>query len=209
MLEQNTSKKKQKKYSYLIKNTGILTISSFSSRILVFLLVPLYTSVLSTTEYGAYDISLTTIQLLLPIFTVNIYDSVMRFFMDKTYDKKSVSAIGLKYVFISSCLFVIVVLGNYITGIFDALREYSMLIFLYYLFNLLNQYLTQMAKGLEKVKIIGIAGVANTIVTIVLNILLLLVVKMGLSGFYIAYIAGQACSALLIFLIRDIGVIYR
>lgn len=37
-----------KTYKSLVKNMGYLTISNFASKILVFLLVPLYTSVLST-----------------------------------------------------------------------------------------------------------------------------------------------------------------
>ena len=41
----------QNRYSYLVKNTGILAISNFSSKILAFLLVPLYTRVLTTEEY--------------------------------------------------------------------------------------------------------------------------------------------------------------
>lgn len=41
-----------KKYKYLFKNVGLLTISNFGSKILSFLLVPLYTSLLTTGEYG-------------------------------------------------------------------------------------------------------------------------------------------------------------
>ena len=93
------------KSSYLIKNMGILTISNFSSKILVFLLVPLYTSVLSTKEYGTYDLAVSTATLLYPILTLNIVDAVMRFLMDKESDKKAIASIGLKYVSISSVLF--------------------------------------------------------------------------------------------------------
>ena len=78
------------KSSYLIKNMGILTISNFSSKILVFLLVPLYTSVLSTKEYGTYDLAVSTATLLYPILTLNIVDAVMRFLMDKESDKKAI-----------------------------------------------------------------------------------------------------------------------
>ena len=42
-------------YRYLLKNAAILTLSNFFSKILVFLLVPLYTAALSTEEYGLYD----------------------------------------------------------------------------------------------------------------------------------------------------------
>lgn len=192
------SGKTSNKYRYLIKNTGILTISSFSSKILVFLLVPLYTSVLSTAEYGTYDLSVTTIQLLLPVFTLNIYDAVMRFFMDSRYSKKEVSAVGNKYCVISIVLFAAVILINYRLGVIQALRDYSFLIFLYYVTSLANQYLTQAAKGNEQVRDIAVAGVINTAVTLILNIVFLLVFRMGLSGFFIAYIAGQASSALIL-----------
>ena len=67
------------KYKYLIKNTGILAISNFSSKLLVFFLVPIYTSVLSTAEYGTYHLAMSTVLLLYPVLTVNIVDGVMRF----------------------------------------------------------------------------------------------------------------------------------
>ena len=38
-------------YSYLLKNLGLLTLSSFASRILSFLLVPLYTSIFRVRYY--------------------------------------------------------------------------------------------------------------------------------------------------------------
>lgn len=51
-----------KTYKSLVKNMGYLTISNFASKILVFLLVPLYTSVLSTANMELYDAIVTTIQ---------------------------------------------------------------------------------------------------------------------------------------------------
>ena len=96
----------------LVKNTGLLSISSFASKILVFLLVPLYTSVLSTEEYGAFDLMQTTVLLLLPILSINIYDAVMRFIMDENYDKKVVVSIGVKYVILSIVFFTILTVLN-------------------------------------------------------------------------------------------------
>ena len=74
------------KYKYLIKNTGILAISNFSSKLLVFFLVPIYTSVLSTAEYGTYDLAMSTVLLLYPVLSVNIVDCVLRFSMVKGAD---------------------------------------------------------------------------------------------------------------------------
>lgn len=183
------------KYRYLVKNTSILTISNFSSKILVFLLVPLYTSVLSTSEYGTYDLIATTLQLLTPFLALNIYEGVMRFMMDDSAEKKDVASIGLKYVLIGILLFGIIICVNKALYLWPALADYSLYVFSYFSFGLFYQYVNQFAKGLEKVTDMGIAGVLGTLATVILNILLLLGLHMGLPGFYIAYIAGQGIPA--------------
>ena len=90
---------------YLVRNMGILTISNFSSKILVFLLVPLYTSILTTAEYGSYDLAVSTVTLFYPMLTLNIVDAVMRFSMDKQVDNKKIVSIGFRFVSISCILF--------------------------------------------------------------------------------------------------------
>ena len=184
------------KSKYLLKNIGILTLSNFSSKILVFLLVPLYTSVLSTAEYGSYDLCVSTATLLYPIFTLNIVEAVMRFLMDKTKDKKDITSIGLKYVIISVLLFGILMLLFSVTGWWNDIHGYENLIFLYFITFVFNQFLIQFTKGIDQVKEMAIAGVLGTITTIVSNILFLWVFKFGLNGFFVANIFSQLVSAL-------------
>ena len=62
------------RYRYLLKNIGLLTLSSFATKLLSFFLVPLYTNILSTTEYGTYDLFNTTIGVLLPILIISEKD---------------------------------------------------------------------------------------------------------------------------------------
>ena len=93
------------RYKYLIKNTGILTISSFSTKILTFLMVPLYTSVLTTEEYGTYDLAVSTVSLLIPILSVNIVDGVMRYSMDSRYDRADIFSIGLRRFSVATFIF--------------------------------------------------------------------------------------------------------
>ena len=179
------------KYKYLVKNTGILTISNFSSKVLVFLLVPLYTSVLTTEEYGIYDLIATTLQLLTPFLALNIYEGVMRFMMDKDANKKDVATIGLKYVLFGIVLFGLIVCVNKHFNIWPALADYTFYVFAYFSFGLFYQYVNQFAKGLERVTDMGVAGILGTVATVGINIVLLLGLHMGLAGFYISYIAGQ------------------
>ena len=84
------------KYSYLIQNTALLTLSSFGSKFLSFFLVPLYTNVLSTAEYGIADIITTSSTLLVYVLTLNIGASVLRFGIDKNEKPTRVFMYGAK-----------------------------------------------------------------------------------------------------------------
>lgn len=184
---------------YLFKNLGILTISNFASKILVFLLVPLYTSVLTTAEYGTYDLVVSTASLLYPLLTINIVDAVMRFCMDKTCSNEEIAVIGIKYVSFSITIVGFCLSIFYFFHFVPSLDGLKIYIFLYYLSYVLNQYFIQFAKGLEKVKEMGIAGVLSTVVMLGANILFLLAFKLGLRGFFAANILAQATPVIYYF----------
>lgn len=185
---------------YLFKNLGILTISNFASKILVFLLVPLYTSVLTTTEYGSYDLIVTTVSMLFPLLTINIVDAVMRFCMDKSCSKEDIALIGIKYISFSICLVGLALFFCHWFNLFPSMAGLRHYVFLYYFSYVLNQFFIQFAKGLEKVKDMGIAGVIGTVVMIGANVLFLLVLKAGLIGFFVANVLAQAVPAMYFFL---------
>ena len=187
------------KYKYLIKNTGFLAISSFSSRILVFLLVPFYTNILSTSEYGIYDLATTTIQLLMPILTLNVYEGVTRFLMSDNENPNTIVSLGFKYIAVGTTIFALVLWANTIFHIFPLFSGYELLIFLLFVCNVFYQYAVQCAKGFELVKHMGIAGVISTVVMVFTNVLFLAYWRVGLSGFFLSYILGQGIAAVYLF----------
>ena len=71
-------------YKYLIKNIGILVLGNFTTKLLSFFLIPLYTASLTTTEYGSFDLINTTIGLIIPIFTFNILEGIFRYSLDRS-----------------------------------------------------------------------------------------------------------------------------
>lgn len=90
------------KYKYLFKNIGLLTLSSFATKLLSFFLVPLYTNILTTTEYGTYDLFNTTVGVLLPILTLNVQDAVMRFAMDSKSNRKAIISVAMKILLVAN-----------------------------------------------------------------------------------------------------------
>lgn len=183
----------------LLKNTSILTISSFSSKILIFLLVPFYTSVLTTEEFGTYDLIISTIALLYPVLTLNIVDSVLRFSMDSSFEKSKIAAIGLKYTLISCLIFLFIVILVSYQDIGIDIQTLFPEIISYYIFFSLYQLLIQLSKSLDKVKDMGIAGVLSTISIILFNLLFLLYYRLGLQGFLLANVLGQFVPVIYLF----------
>lgn len=179
------------KYRYLLKNIGLLTLSNFGSKILNIIIVPLYTSILTTEEYGTFDLFYTTISLLIPILTINLYDAVLRFSLDKKNDIRDMMAISIK-IFIGGLLILVLTIGiNWYFNFFAIFNKYIIYFFLLYISTGLYTFLTSFSKGLEKITPLSIAGIISTISILLFNIIFLLVLKISLRGYFIANILGN------------------
>ena len=66
----------------LLSNTAILGAGTFISKVLVFLLMPLYTTCLNESEFGIADILMQTANLIIPIAVIGISDGLFRFTID-------------------------------------------------------------------------------------------------------------------------------
>ncbi len=180
-----------KGYKFLAKNITYLFIGSFSTKILNFLLVPLYTSVLTTREYGVYDSFNTTIGIVLPILTENIVDAVFRFTIDEN-NKDDAISVGIKYNVWGLLWIIVFGIINHFLGLILILDDYIGLFVLLYLGTACTQYMTAVARGLGKILDLSISGILSTITLLGLNILLLLEIKMGIHGYIIANISAMA-----------------
>lgn len=175
-----------KKYKELFKNLGLLTISNFGSKILTFLLVPLYTNVLTTGEYGTYDLYITTTLLLSPVLSLNIADAVMRFALEKGRNQRDVFAVGFIRILTAISVFAVVVSLNYAFDIIPVFNQFPFFLWLYFALSLTYDFLTQFTKGMDKISDLAVAGLLNSATTVALNILFLLVIKIGLTGYFLA-----------------------
>lgn len=177
-------------YRYLLKNIGLLTLSNFATKMLSFFLVPLYTTLLTTTEYGTYDLFNTTIGVLLPILTLNVQEAVLRFSIDNQFSRRSIVTVATRYLIISNLL-VIGGLGvNAIFRINELVYEYSFFFFLMYLSQSLSGILIMYVRGIDKIKELSISSVLASALTISFNIFLLAVFRWGLAGYFLANILG-------------------
>ena len=99
------------KYRTLLLNIGLFGINTVATKLITFLLVPLYTYYLSTKEFGITDMSLTVISLVLPIASMSISDAVLRFVIDDSNDQKSVVSYGLIVIGLSCAIVALLLLS--------------------------------------------------------------------------------------------------
>lgn len=183
------------KYRYLLKNIGLMTISNFASKILSFLLVPLYTNVLTTSEYGVFDFYVTSILLLTPLLSSNILDAVMRFTLDKNSNPNDVFSIGLRYCIIAVFACLLLTIVNLRMHIIETLTMYPVYFILYFTFSLLQDLMNQFARGLEKISDVAVGGIINSVVVVSLNIYFLIYLKLGVNYYFLSYIIAFAITS--------------
>ena len=170
------------RYKYLLKNIGILTLSSFATKLIGFFLVPLYTNILTTTEYGTYDLFNATIGVMLPILTMNIQDSVMRFSLDIKFNRRAIVSIGTKYLIISNLIVAFSLIVNAVFGFSTMVRQYSTFFFLMFLSQSLSGMVIAYVRGVDRIVELSVSSIISSLVTIGLNIGFLAGCKWGLAG---------------------------
>ena len=188
------------RYKYLLKNVGLLTLGQFGTKILSFFLVPLYTSVLSTTEYGTYDLFNTTIGLLIPILTLNIAESSLRFAIDKNSDRVAIFTISINYILISTVVIILLVVINHCFGAIQIIDDYGFLFILMFAINAFAGMIINFARGIDRIADVSISGIICTSTMLGLNILFLVILHMGILGYFLANLLGAFAQSLYLFI---------
>lgn len=189
----------------LAKNTFVIAIGKISTQFISFFLLPLYTAVLSTKEYGTVELFNTCVALLLPVMTLQIEQGVFRFLVEQRKseeDKTRLISTVLCFMFIQSilCIFLFLILRNLVTV------NYEIFILLNMLSNSFSIILLQTARGLGDNLSYSIASFISALVTISCNVLLLIAIHMKADGMLTAVFAGNVCCC--IYLIAKLK-IYR
>lgn len=186
--------------SYLLKNTLIFAIGSFATKFISFFLVPLYTNILSPSEYGIIDLIYAICTILVPFFTLNISESIMRFSLDKNANKQKITNIGTT-IFTISIIFACLLIP--LTYLIPFYKEYSLYIFLYFISLAGSQIYLANLKGQEKLVYYTIGNIIHTFLIAFFNILFLVVLKKGIEGYFLAYILSNFTTTLYSMIFSD------
>lgn len=206
----NMAQNSMYKYKRLLKNISMLLAGNFVAKVLSFFMVPFYTSILTTSDYGIADLISNIVFLVLPIFSILMEEAVMRFSLDKGNDSQEVFAIAFK---LSTVGFFIALCISPILLLLENFRPYYGYVLLYYVVTWLYNLLSNYVKGLDKVILTATAGVIHTFAYLGLNIYFLAVLKIGVFGYLLAislsnllailFLAGKSKALKVIFVSRE------
>ena len=184
------------KYKTLVSNTALISLGTFGSKLLVFLMVRFYTGYLTTSQYGTADLITQTANLLLPLISLGITNGVFRFAIDSKQDKKSVFSSGFLTITLGGLFFIVIAPILNIVGQF---RGYIWLIIIYTMASCYHSLCSQYIRAIGNTAFFAIQGIINTSLVIVLNILFLAVFDMGITGYVLSVVLADGISAILIF----------
>ena len=190
-------KTKTGSYKKLISNTIIFALGSFSSKVLVLFLVPIYTNYLTKEQLGQTDLIIQIANWLIPIFSLTVYEAMIRFGLDKAVDNKKVFTIGNAVVFSGLAAMGIIMPLVKLTGIMDKyVGEYTLLLGIYVCTASLRWVYSSFVRSLEMVRLYALDGLFATFMTLTWTAVLIIGFKMDVKGYLLAIILSDFCSFL-------------
>ncbi|MBO5143537.1 MAG: oligosaccharide flippase family protein [Clostridia bacterium] len=182
----------------LLKNTLIITIGKVCTQLITFFLLPLYTGILSTEEYGTVDLLNTLVSLLVPLITLQIEQGIYRELIEVRNDdekKKIVISSGFFTIVIQCIMYLIffLIISPLVNNNYKLFLATNVITFIF------SSVFLQMSRGLGDNKKYTIGSFISAVFTIVFNVVFLVCIKLGARGMLLGTMLGQICCATYLF----------
>ncbi len=197
------------KYRALAGNMLVLTIGQFSSKLLVYVMLNFYTSMLGKAGFGTMSIVVSTGGLLISIVSLSIADGVLRFALEKNNNGRMVYSIGINVCLIGCAVFAFFVP---LVGLIPMLRGYEWLMYIYVVAGSVKEVsgiYVRCRYEPNGVRLFAVDGIITTISSILFNLLFLGVFKWGVEGYIWAVILGDVTSMVFLNLTARLYTQYR
>lgn len=188
----------KKDYKYLINNVLLFAISSFSTKIMSYIILPLYTSTVTETEYGIIDLVTVLINLLVPVLSICISDWVLRYVTEN--NDEAVEKFSISFIVIALSTALLIVIYPVLSRI-DILNGYVGYLIIGYFFTAINLLFSYMVRAINKVRLISICSILSAVITIFLNLFWHSKDSLSINSYFICQYIGIGIG-LLVFFVR-------
>ena len=181
-----------KETNRLLKNTGIIAIGNLSTKAISFFLLPLYTAILSTHEYGVIDYIITLSMFCVPCISFLMDEAIFRFLIDcKNKEEKSVMiSNSFIMVFIGVVAFLVIIypILNYIK------YEYTWYLILFVISDIIATMISALLRGIGRTDAFAVYNFISSTIQISLNVIFIAVFYWGIEGMLSAMIIGRVVA---------------
>ena len=190
---------KNRKNDVLIKGMGIYAIGTFGTKILSFLIVPLYTYYISTTEMGIYDIINSTISLLIPIISMQVFDAAYRWIIqDDIKDKEKYIRATVQLVIINAVICsILIIIINRIHAV-----PFCGYVCIILTLSIFFQAIQKLLRGLNNQWLFAISGIVYSFVFLICNVVQIVVFNYGVESLFQSTVIASVISIILIFILE-------
>ena len=180
----------------LMKNTLLLSMGTFLTKGLSFIMVPFFSKWLSTAEYGSFDLMATYVTLLLPLIGLASNEAVFRFSMEaeSKQEKSKYISNSLIIFSINSCLLLCVMIVAKL--VFD--WEMAFCFFVLAIGEIFNLHLRGFLRAIKHLDIYSFVSAVITVFIAVFTTILIKVFGLGLEGMLLGYGFGYISGNIII-----------
>lgn len=188
-----------KREKQLLKNTIIVAIGQICTKFISFFLLPLYTALLSTEEYGVVDLLNTYISLLLPLLFLQIDQSIFRYLIDVRKDeksKKSLITTTLITVLVQALIFIVIymIIAQFINN------DYKYFLATNVVAAMISNLVLQISRGLGDNTTYSQGSLVSGAGAVILNVALIWGLRMGANGMLLATLLANILCTIFVFL---------
>jgi len=190
----------------LTKHSAVYGIGNILSRSLSFLLLPLYSNVLPTAEYGKVGILFAYLAFFNVIFLYGLDTTFLRFYIlkDENNDPKETFSTAFISLFVTNILFcslIFIFSGNIAYFILESenLKNLIQLAIIIIFFDTLSVLPFLILRAEERSKQFVLLKFITIAVNLLLNIYLVAVIKMGIKGIFLSNAVSSCLSLILVF----------
>lgn len=172
----------------LAKNTILLTIGALISKGLLFVMLPFFSSWLTTEEFGIYDLLHTYVTLLIPVLTLATGEGVFRYSVEATVEeRKKYITNGFLFMLTSYTMFSLILLC--ICHVYNEIEHIGAFIMLL-LGTLLNSYVGYYLRATKQLHIYSFSNAFTVIVIAIMVTYFVYLKQWGVDGILLGYALG-------------------
>lgn len=182
----------------------IFAIGSFGSKILVILLTRLYSGNISPSDSSTKELLEITVNFLLPIFTFSMTEAVIRYGLDKKYDKGEVFTTATVLNLLGLALMPLFVQMMKLVPFLDFIDGYTILLLIYVFTSAIRSLCSQFVRAKGMVKLFSLDGILATLTLFIFSIVFISMLHWGVKGFMLSVILSDFCSAVFLFIVAGL-----